>query len=181
MIKSKNKIDVRTMVKAGFLVAISIVMTRFVYIMFAPAGVQVLRISFGYLPLMLSGMLFGPIVGGLTGLAADLIGFLVNPMGPYHPGFTISSVLWGVIPGLIFMALKGKKRLDQAFSLRNIVIAVAIASIIISLLLDTYWLSKLYGEGFMILLPTRIVAALISIPLHSTIIRTLLKHLKIMI
>ena len=146
MLKNKNKINVRTMVKAGFLVAISIVMTRFVYIMLAPAGFQVLRISFGYVPLMLSGLLFGPIVGGLTGLAADLIGFLVNPMGPYHPGFTISSVLWGLIPGLVFIVLKGKKRLVESYSLKNIVLAVTIASIIVSLILDTYWLSKLYGD-----------------------------------
>ncbi len=181
MLKSKNKIDVKTMVKAGFLVAISIVMTRFVYIMLAPAGVQVLRISFGYVPLMLSGILFGPLVGGLTGLAADLIGFLVNPMGPYHPGFTLSSVLWGVIPGLIFIVLKGKGRLEESFSLKNIAIAVAIASIIVSLVLDTYWLSKLFGEGFLVLFPMRFVAALISIPLHSVIIRALLKHLRLLI
>lgn len=181
MLKNKNKINVRTMVKAGFLVAISIVMTRFVYIMLAPAGFQVLRISFGYVPLMLSGLLFGPIVGGLTGLAADLIGFLVNPMGPYHPGFTISSVLWGLIPGLVFIVLKGKKRLVESYSLKNIVLAVTIASIIVSLILDTYWLSKLYGKGFLILLPTRVVAALISIPLNSIILRTLVKHLKLMI
>ena len=177
MLRTKSRIDVRTMVKAGFLVAISIVMTRFVYIMFAPAGVQVLRISFGYIPLMISGMLFGPLVGGLTGLAADLIGFLINPMGPYHPGFTLSSVLWGVIPGLIFIAFKGKKRFEESLSLKNILIGVAIATIIVSLILDTFWLSRLYGKGFLILLPTRVVASLISIPLHSIIIRTLLKHL----
>ncbi len=181
MLKSKSKIDVRIMVKAGFLVAISIVMTRFVFIMLPLAGIQALRISFGYVPLMLSGILFGPLVGGLTGFAADLIGFLVNPMGPYHPGFTISSTLWGVLPGLIFIVLKGKNTFEKSLSFKNIVIAVAITSILVSILLDTYWLSVLYGKGFLILLPTRVVASLISIPIHSVIIKALVKYLKNMI
>lgn len=181
MLRTKNKIDVRTMVKAGFLVAISIVMTRFVYIMLAPAGVQALRISFGDVPLMLSGILFGPLVGGLTGLAADLIGFLINPMGPYHPGFTLSSILWGALPAFVFIMLRGNKTFEKSLSFKNIVIAVVITTITVSLLLNTYWLSRLYGKGFLVLLPTRFIAALISIPLHSTIIRALVKYLKFLI
>ncbi|MDY0234597.1 MAG: folate family ECF transporter S component [Gudongella sp.] len=181
MLKTKNKIDIRTMVKAGFLVAISIVMTRFVYIMLPLAGIQALRISFGDVPLMLSGILFGPLVGGLTGLAADLIGFLINPMGPYYPGFTLSSILWGVLPGLIFIVLRGKKSFEKSLSFRNIVIAVAITAILVSLILNTYWLSILYGKGFLILLPPRFVATLISIPIHSMVIRALVKYLKFLI
>ncbi len=181
MLKAKNKIDVRTMVKAGFLVAISIVMTRFVYIMLAPAGVQALRISFGDVPLMLSGILFGPLVGGLTGLAADLIGFLINPMGPYHPGFTLSSILWGALPAFIFILLRGRKTFEKSLTFKNIVIAVLFTTITVSLLLNTYWLSRLYGKGFLVLLPSRVIAALISIPLHSTIIRALVKYLKFLI
>lgn len=181
MLKKKKQIDVRTMVKAGFLVAISIVMTRFVYIMLPLAGVQALRISFGDVPLMLSGILFGPLVGGLTGLAADLIGFLVNPMGPYHPGFTLSSILWGALPGLIFFILKGKRTLEKTLTFANIIIAVAITAIIVSLVLNTYWLSLLYGKGFWILIPTRVVATLISIPVHAIIIKAIVKYLKILI
>jgi len=174
----KKKMDVRIMVKAGFLVAISIVMTRFAYIMVPLAGVSALRISFGELPLMLSGMIFGPLVGGLTGLAADIIGFLINPQGPYHPGFTLSSILWGVIPGIIMYALKGKKGYDKLFSFKNIFLAVAVVTIVVSLGLNTYWLSNLFGRGFIVLLPTRFLAAIISIPLNAIILKYLLKYLK---
>ena len=174
----KSRISVRTMVKAGFLVAISIVMTRFAYIMVPLAGVSALRISFGDLPLMLSGMMFGPLVGGLTGLAADLIGFLINPQGPYHPGFTLSSILWGVIPGIIMYTLRGKKGYDKLFSFKNILIAVTVVTIVVSLGLNTYWLSNLFGKGFIVLLPTRVLAALISIPLNAIILKSLLKYLK---
>lgn len=178
MEKRKSKISVQTMVKAGFLVAISIVMTRFVFIMVPLAGVGALRISFGYIPLMLSGIMFGPLVGGLTGLAADFIGFLINPQGPYHPGFTLSSILWGVIPGLVFLRFRGKKNYDKIYSYKNILVAVFLVSIIVSLGLDTYWLSRLYGKGFIILLPTRILAAVISIPLYTIILRYLMKFMR---
>ncbi|MGM0396388.1 MAG: folate family ECF transporter S component [Bacillota bacterium] len=178
MKRKESKISVRTMVKAGFLVAISIVMTRFAYIMVPLAGVSALRISFGDLPLMMSGMMFGPLVGGMTGLAADIIGFLINPMGPYHPGFTLSSILWGVIPGLFFLRFSNSRNLDKAFSYRNIFIAVLTVTVVISLGLNTYWLSKLYGRGFIILLPPRILAAVISIPLHTVVLKYLMKHMK---
>lgn len=176
--KRKEKMSVRTMVKAGFLVAISIVMTRFAYIMVPLAGVSALRISFGDLPLMLSGMIFGPLVGGLTGFAADLIGFLINPQGPYHPGFTLSSILWGVIPGLIFYRLKGEKNYEKIYSYKNIFVAVFLVTVVVSLGLNTYWLSTLFGKGFIILLPTRVLAALISIPLNTVIIKYLMKYLR---
>lgn len=176
--KRKEQMSVRTMVKAGFLVAISIVMTRFAYIMVPLAGVSALRISFGDLPLMLSGMIFGPLVGGLTGFAADLIGFLINPQGPYHPGFTLSSILWGVIPGLVFYRQKGEKNYEKVYSYKNIFVAVLLVTVVVSLGLNTYWLSTLYGRGFIILLPTRVLAALISIPLHTVIIKYLMKYLR---
>lgn len=178
MEKKKSKISVQTTVKAGFLVAISIVMTRYVFIMLPLAGVGVLRISFGYLPLMLSGIMFGPLVGGLTGLAADLIGVLIAPQGPYHPGFTLSSVLWGVIPGLVYLRFKGSKNYDKVYSYKNIFIAVILVYVIVSLGLDTYWLSRLYGKGFIILFPTRLIAAIISIPLHTFILRHLMKFMR---
>lgn len=166
------------MVKAGFLVAISIVMTRFAYIMVPLAGVQALRISFGDVPLMMSGFMFGPVVGGMTGLAADIIGFLINPQGPYHPGFTLSSILWGVIPGLWMLLWSKRTSFEERYSLKKILLAVATTAAIISLGLNTYWLSNLYGKGFFILLPPRILATIISIPIHSALIKYLLKFLR---
>lgn len=173
--RTKSKFDIRTVVKAGFLVAISIVMTRFAYIMLPIGGVQGMRISFGELPIMLSGFLFGPVVGGLTGIAADLIGMLVNPQGPYFPGFTLSSMMWGVIPGLMMMVFKNGKR---DYSLIKVMTTIAIAYLVVSLLLNTLWLSILYGAAFFILLPPRILNVVISIPIMGFVARALLQYLK---
>src|SRR5699024_7181885 len=91
-----NKISTKTLVQASFLTALSIVLTRL--LSFLPK--DTIRLGFGELPLMISGFLFGPIVGGISGATADVIGLMINPMGPPHPGITISTMLWGIIPGL---------------------------------------------------------------------------------
>lgn len=174
ILRTKTKLNIQTVVKAGFLVAISIVMTRFAYIMLPIGGVQGMRISFGELPIMLSGFLFGPIVGALTGIAADLIGILINPQGPYFPGFTISSMMWGAIPGLIMMFFRN----SRDYSLFKVMLAVGISYVIISLALNTLWLSMLYGSAFFILLPPRILNVVVSIPIMGFVANLLLRYLK---
>ncbi|WFA09616.1 folate family ECF transporter S component [Tissierella sp. Yu-01] len=178
MKRTKSKMDVKTVVKAGFLVAISIVMTRFVFIMIPIAGASGLRISFGDMPIMLSGFMFGPVIGGLTGIAADLLGVLINPQGPYFPGFTLSSMLWGVIPGVLTYLFGKNKSHSKLFSIKFVSISVGISYIIVSLILNTIWLSQLYGTGFIVLLPARVLSAAISIPIYSIILNVLLKYLR---
>ncbi|NLL81585.1 MAG: folate family ECF transporter S component [Tissierellia bacterium] len=174
----KRKMDIRTVVKAGFLVAISIVMTRFVSIMIPIGGAQGLRVSFGEVPIILSGFMFGPLVGGITGVAADILGMLINPQGPYYPGFTISSMLWGTIPGLLTYIFKRNSSSASGFSVKFIAIIVAITYIIVAMILNTYWLSNLYGTAFFILLPVRFLNAIVSIPVTTIVLNVLLKQLR---
>lgn len=180
MNSKKGIMDTRTMVKAGLLTALSIVLTRFMYIFVPLGGAQTLRISFGEVPVMISGLLFGPVVGGVTGAAADLIGVLVNSQGAFHPGFTLSSILWGVIPGLFYLLFRKAGTYEKIYSLKNIAIAVGFSYITVSLILNTIWLQQLYSTGVLALLPGRIINTVVSIPLQSVIITTLFKYLKIL-
>lgn len=175
----RNVMDTKVLVKASFLTAISIVLTRFLYY-FVPlaGGVPAIRLSIGEVPIMMSGMLFGPVVGGITGLAADLIGVMVNAQGTIHPGFMLSSLLWGLIPGLIFIIFRKKKKYDAIYSVLNISVTVVICFIIISLALNTLWLSNLYKISYMLLLPGRVIVSFIMVPVQSIIIVTLIRYLK---
>lgn len=181
MQRKTRSIDTRTMVKAGFLTALSIVLTRFMYIFIPLGGAQTLRISFGEVPLMMSGLLFGPIVGGMTGVAADLIGVLINSQGAFHPGFTLSSMLWGLIPGLLIMLFKNSGSYEKTYSFKNVFVIVLVAYVAVSLLLNTIWLSQLFGKGFMILIPGRLINAVVSVPIISIVITALLKYLKALV
>ena len=176
--KRKNVMDTRILVKAAFLTAISIVLTRFVYTFLPIAGSQAIRLSVGEVPIILAGMMFGPIVGGITGLAADLIGVLINPQGVFHPGFTLSSILWGVIPGLLFLIFKKNKTYEKKYAPKNIIIAVTISFLVISLALNTLWLSQLFGQAFVVLFVPRAIAIIPNIIIQSTILITLVKYLK---
>ena len=96
----KSSIDyVRSMVICAMLTALSVLLTRFV----SPQIGDAMRFSFGTIPIMLSGILFGPVYGFVVGVAADLVGFLINPMGSsFIIGLTVCSGLLGVVPAVLY-------------------------------------------------------------------------------
>ncbi|MCT4597025.1 MAG: folate family ECF transporter S component [Vallitalea sp.] len=108
MLERKHKgINTKVLIVSGLLIAISIILTRVFGIMVPVAGVSALRISFGMIPVYIASFLFGPLMGGLVGMISDLIGFMLNPMGgAYFPGFTLSAILIGIIPGLLMKLVK---------------------------------------------------------------------------
>lgn len=144
----KQVINTKVLVRASFLCALSVVLTRFLSVMVT----QNLRVGLGWMPLILSGTLFGPLVGGLCGLVTDLVGVAINPMGTIHLGFTLSSILTGLIPGLCsYYFLRGKK--DEIV----IITSVIMVAIFVHGILNTIWLTQLYGDGFLVILPPRIL------------------------
>ena len=149
------------------LIALNIILTRYFNYMVYIGGIQTVRLSFGEIPLMLSGMILGPVYGAFTGAVADLVGYPFNPQGAYFPGFTLTAAVSGFIPGL--MGKWNKKPL----SWQSLSLAVSITTIVTSLM-NTLWLKILCGEAFAVLLPPRILAALILIPIYVLVIKVLL-------
>lgn len=175
MQKSRRKINTNTMVKSAFLAAVSIVLTRFFSIMILPS----IRLGLGGVPIFISGILFGPIVGGITGLAADLLGMLINPMGgAFHPGFTFSAFLGGAIPGLFGIYYRKNLKDGNPITFPRVLIAGATLGITTGLVLNTLWLTQLLGKGFLILLPARVVSTVVNVPIRSIIIFNILKYFK---
>ncbi|MFH0926580.1 MAG: folate family ECF transporter S component, partial [bacterium] len=74
----------------GLLIAMSIILTRIASLRIAIGGVEGIRIGFGGLPIILGGVLFGPLSGGLIGAISDVVGYFINPMGAYMPHFTLT-------------------------------------------------------------------------------------------
>jgi len=132
-----------------------------------------IRLSFGDMPIELAGILLGPIAGALTGIVADLAGFMMRSTGGFFPGFTLSAALTGLIPGLMFWRNKGK------YPLWKVTVAIVAVNLIVSLGLNTLWLTIMYKKGFMILLPSRVIARAIIVPIDITIIYLLLKKIRI--
>lgn len=155
-----KKIDVRVMIQVALLVAVEIVLSRFCSI-----ATPIVKIGFGFVPIAVCGMLFGPVWAGVAGGLADLIGAVLFPIGPYFPGFTLSAILTGVVFGLF---LRKEER-----GWPHLAIAVGVNCLGISLCLSTLWLAILTGSPFLALLPTRIMQNLIMIPIQFAILRVM--------
>ncbi|HKM42646.1 MAG TPA: folate family ECF transporter S component [Limnochordia bacterium] len=159
------RLTTRQAANLGLLTAVSIVLTRIFGVVVPVAGVGALRLSFGEIPIILAGVLFGPVGGGLTGLASDLIGYVINSHGgAFFPGFSLSAVLTGVIPGLIL-----QKRRDS-LRLYHVGATVLVTDLITGVLLNTLWLTILYGQGFFVILPMRLLARLVTLPIYTFVV-----------
>ena len=97
---------------------------------------------------MLIGMFFGPLAGGISGLVADLVGATVFPQGAFFPGFTISSMLWGIIPGVFYSIIKGKN-LKLNYNYVNSIVILGISLGVVKVLLVTEVLSTKNGKFYL--------------------------------
>jgi len=168
---TSNRISTKSLVLAAIFVSMNIILSRLGAIMLFNGSV---RFSFGNIPLILSGLILGPVVGAMTGGISDLLGFFINSHGgAFHPGFTLSSILTGTIPGLVMLLSPTKRS-----SLFNVVISNISILIIVSLVLNTYWLSQLQGNAYLVLLPARAATSIIITVLNILITYPLIKSLE---
>lgn len=151
----------------GFCVAMEVILARFLSL-----HTWNLKIGFSFLPVVAAAYWGGPLAGGLTGALGDLIGALLFPVGAYFPGFTLSSFLDGAVYGAIFRKGIGKKQ---------ILLAVLIVQLGISLLLNTFWLTILFQVSWESLVALRLfqcaTGIVIKFLLLSLVLPVLQKHL----
>ena len=134
---------------------------------------NVIEIRFGSLPLAVAGSLLGPVVGGVVGGISDVLAYIVKPTGPFFPGFTINSILSGVIYGLTL-----KPDTDGNVSIKRIVISKLICTVLINMLLNTLWLSMLYGNAFKVLFFSRLPKEIIMFPVNTLLLIAVMKPMK---
>ena len=99
----KNSIKKLTL--SAMLVAMSVVIGIFCKT-FLNFGGGLFRITFENLPIILSGIMFGPITGALVGIAGDLVSYLLSPQ-IYPPNLivTAGAAAAGLISGLSYRYL----------------------------------------------------------------------------
>lgn len=143
----------RSLAVAAMLLAIAVVLG-----FFSVQLTESIRISFTFLANELTGMLFGPVVGMLEGGLADIVNYMIKPTGPFFPGFTISGILGGLIYGTFLY--------KKPLTLRRIILTNSLVTVFVNMLLNTYWLTLLYGNAYLVILPARIVKELILLPIN---------------
>lgn len=101
----KEKISTKTLVSTSVFIAIAVVI-RSLSIMIPIGGAGAMRISFDGIFYILPGIIYGPIYGAFAGGIADILAYILRPMGPYIPLFTLTTMFAGFIPGLIWKYAK---------------------------------------------------------------------------
>lgn len=162
-ISSYNEIKtVRCITLIAMFGAISIVLG---YLTIMP--VDTIKITFTFLPNEFVYYLFGPVVGVIYGAALDILTWFIRPTGPFFYGFTVSAVLTGLLYGSILY--------KKPISVKRILVANLIHLCTINLLLNTFWLTQLYGYSFMALLPMRALKAAIMFPVETAMLFAVIK------
>lgn len=145
--------DVKALAMTAMLLAVAVVLGFYTL-----QVTDFIKIGFAFIADEMTGMLFGPVVGGLMGGAADLVKFLVRPTGPFFPGFTISGAASGVIYGMVLY--------KNPPTLGRVALANGIVMIVVNICMNTYWLTLLYGDAFFAILPARIIKQAVMYPIY---------------
>lgn len=160
--------DLRVLTTAAMLTAIAVVLGFFKI----PIS-NLIELRFQSFPIAISGALFGPAIGAIVGIITDVGGYIVKPTGAFFPGFTVSSAITGVIFGLLLKSKSSKIPL-----LGRIFVAMAINTVITGLLLNTLWLSILYGNPFQVVFLARLPKELVMLPINTAIFYIILIPVK---
>lgn len=159
----------------ALLSALSVILTRFGSFRVPMGGAEGIRIGFGSLPNVLAGMIFGPIYGGVSAGVADIVGMIVSPMGAFMPQFTLTAVLGGAIPGLMFRIFKQNPRKEPGLFWLGLCIATG--TVLISCGLTPYFIHTLFGLDFKTIIVPRILTAIFEIPIYAIVAKTIMKRL----
>ena len=157
--KKSTKIHARTIAAFGMLVALEIVLNRFLSI-----NTWSLKIGFSFVPVAVAGMLYGPWGGAVVCALADFLGAVLFPIGPYFPGFTLTAACTGAVLGFF---------LHKNPTLPRIAAAVAINNLFFSLVVNSVWISLLYSKVFAALLLSRLLQCAVMVPVQLLVIAAL--------
>lgn len=176
--KSRAQISIRVLTVLAMLLAMTVILDRLPGLSIKTAG---WKIGFSFVPPMLAAMLYGPLEAALVYGLSDLIGALLFPFGPYHPGFTAVAALMGFVMG-VFLNKKPFAFARCGFEWKklrffpNHIIPVLVNALLLGLVVNTLWVSQLYGSktywGWFVY---RLVEYAILVPVQLILIPALIK------
>ncbi|MEG1426614.1 MAG: folate family ECF transporter S component [Oscillospiraceae bacterium] len=143
----KNHLNIQNLALMAVLLAAEIMLSRFLSLQ-----TPIVKIGFAFIPVAIAARKMGAQEAVIVAALGDFLGALLFPVGAYFPGFTLTAAMKGLCSGLF---------LHKKCSLGRITASVLINEIFGSLLLNTLWLSILFGSPFFAILPTRLLQAAI--------------------
>ena len=167
--------NLRTLAALSMLTALQVVLSRFVSI-----SLPNMKLSFGFVAVMLAGALFGARGGALVGALSDLIGALLFPSGAFFPGYTLTAALTGALYGAF---------LHEKHGFFRILLNYVVTGVFMTLLLNSFMIAFQYGyllveaEGrswggvwamFLANLPKRLLQLAVMTPVQTILTHAIL-------
>lgn len=158
-----KKMNIKTVVFAGVLIAMNIILTRFLAIDLGTS----LRITFGAVPIFLAGLWMGPVTGAICGGIGDFIGCILKGY-TLNPFIMMTSMLAGILAGVCKRyVFKGK--LDT----KRIAVIVILHGLLGSMGFTTIGLHLYYATPWAVLIPSRAVQT-VGLVIANTILVSVL-------
>lgn len=147
----KNSLHQRLAI-SGTMLAISIVLGYFTS-QFKIGDTVVLKIGLAQLPIFFLSIVVGPKYGATAGFVGDFIRALLSSAGAYNPFFGLTAALAAALPGLFFHRKAARPALVKLY------LVLLANQLLCSLLLNTLLIHWFYGTPLLLLLSTRVLAA----------------------
>lgn len=145
--------SIRLLTSAALLASVSVVLAFLAKSIF---GTSPIRITFESLPIFFGSMLFGPAVGALIAVSADLLSCFLSGMVP-NPVITVGAALIGLIAGVLYRYL-----LPSRFPKLRVFLAVMSAHIFGSMIVKSLGLYVFYGWAILYRIPIYLATAVIE-------------------
>ena len=169
-VTKKRTMTTKTLAYCAMLAALQVVLARLII----PMPAADTRFSLEQIPIVLAGLLFGPLAGAMVGFSADLVGCLFSGFG-YNPLFCVPPILYGVFAGLM------RRYVSDKTSFLRVLLTYVPAVILGSILWQSFTLAYVYNsqgaflQSLILKLSTRSVQFGITGVLDAVITTVLLK------
>ena len=148
MQKNKSRMATRVLTTAALLAALSAVIGIICKNLFTFNIYY--RLTFENAPIILAGLLYGPVVGAMVGICADAVSCLMSSNPALNPLISLGAAMVGVISGLVPKLIRRGIRLQTATAviLAHLIGQVGIKSIAKMIYFGMPWQGIFLGLAF---------------------------------
>lgn len=150
----------------AILTALSVIVRRFL----TP---QVTGLNLGGFPLIVSGLVLGPMGGAYVGGLSDILGAALAPHGAFDPVYMLTAVLTAAVPALVLRSL-GAPRTP---SLGALMLAITVGQGLTKGLIQPFYRQMLTGIPWWIDASHGLLVQILHIPLYAWLAAQVLRAL----
>ncbi len=153
MQKNSLALSTKQLTKISILIAMAVVLKSFLSL-----ETGSFRLTFYDIPMMTIGIMFGPIIGGASGIIVDFFHMMFSPWAFTFNVFTLSNMTWAVVAGIFLF--------NKKFTRNRVILTVLIASVL-AFSFNTIGIVQYEGMGKMLgTLPFRLGVFFIKLPIQ---------------